>query len=348
MLPTLHVLAPFHTPIRPEHSLDPFVGLTLRFARMMRDQGYRVVEYSAGASASAAQEHVVVLDERARSGLVKLIQGDHIGAPCNVLFAARLLEELASRVRPNDIVCHMQGLAYQSVLPATPQARHIEPVVGYDIQPFGLRRVFPSQAWRHRHFGRFLYAPEAMAKSAVIPHFFNVEDWSLHPSPSEGCVLFAGRLHPEKLGCLAELVRRRDDLTWLIAGVGDDTSLRGLPNVELIGLVQGVSRSSLYGSVRAIVCPTTFPEAFGCVAIEAGLCGTPVVAQNYGAYTETVEEGVTGCLVNDGTLDNWSDALDRAMQLRRSQVQYDRASRYSLSAIGPQYKALFDRLPARV
>ena len=42
-----------------------------------------------------------------------------------------------------------------------------------------------------------------------------------------------------------------------------------------------------------------WPEPFGLVAIESMATGTPVIARRAGAYTETIEHGQTGFLVDD-------------------------------------------------
>ena len=52
-------------------------------------------------------------------------------------------------------------------------------------------------------------------------------------------------------------------------------------------------------------------EDFGMVPVEAQACGTPVVALGKGGARETVEDGVTGILVDDSSVEAFAAALVR-------------------------------------
>ncbi|MEL7019367.1 MAG: glycosyltransferase family 4 protein [Pseudomonadota bacterium] len=64
-----------------------------------------------------------------------------------------------------------------------------------------------------------------------------------------------------------------------------------------------------YGAADAVIMPSTRPEAFGRVAVEAGAMGVPVVASDHGGARETVRHGKTGFLVPPGDSDALADAL---------------------------------------
>ena len=67
-----------------------------------------------------------------------------------------------------------------------------------------------------------------------------------------------------------------------------------VPNTVYAPPVLGRARSAVLGGATALLAPSAFIEPFCGAAVEAQLCGTPVVCTSYGAFTETVEDGATG------------------------------------------------------
>ena len=59
----------------------------------------------------------------------------------------------------------------------------------------------------------------------------------------------------------------------------------------------------------AVVVPSTRPEPFGLVAIEAMAAGRCVIAANHGGLSEIVVSGVTGTLVKPGSVDSLAAAI---------------------------------------
>jgi glycosyltransferase involved in cell wall biosynthesis len=68
--------------------------------------------------------------------------------------------------------------------------------------------------------------------------------------------------------------------------------------VLMPGRVLHEAMPALYRASEAVVC-TPWYEPFGMVPLEAMACGVPVVATAVGGLSETVEDGVTGALVDD-------------------------------------------------
>lgn len=70
-----------------------------------------------------------------------------------------------------------------------------------------------------------------------------------------------------------------------------------------------------YMLASAIVCPTTQPEGFGRVPIEAQAMGRPVIATDHGGFKESIRSGETGWLIPPGDIDALALTLDAVMDL---------------------------------
>jgi hypothetical protein len=81
--------------------------------------------------------------------------------------------------------------------------------------------------------------------------------------------------------------------------------------------------------------PTVFIEPFGFSGIEGQLCGVPLIASSYGAFQETVVEGVTGYRCH--TLADWVAAIRLSRSLDRRQISTLARGKYSKEVVGKQY-----------
>ncbi len=104
---------------------------------------------------------------------------------------------------------------------------------------------------------------------------------------------------------------------------------------------------ALLRGARAVLLPLLWEEPFGLVAIEAMLCGTPVLGFARGSFPEIVDEGLTGFLAPAGDV----EALARAAQ---GLARFDRAAcarraraRFSTGQMAGAYEALYARVAAR-
>ena len=160
----------------------------------------------------------------------------------------------------------------------------------------------------------------------------------------ERVVLLAARLTPWKghrvLIEAASLLKKRglNDVVYILAGDPqgrlayvkelDDMVLRlGLGGVvRRVGHVSDVAAAVFTASVVAV--PSTAPEAFGRVAVEAQALGTPVIVSNLGAVPETVlapplvpAEHRTGWRVMPADPVELADAIEAALSLRPSSLE---------------------------
>ena len=80
----------------------------------------------------------------------------------------------------------------------------------------------------------------------------------------------------------------------------------------------------LYAASDLILAPSRRPEAFGRIAIEAAAMGKPVIASDHGGQRETVQNGITGWLVEPGN----PKAIAKAVE---SFIEQDDTTRAAMS-----------------
>jgi glycosyltransferase involved in cell wall biosynthesis len=121
-------------------------------------------------------------------------------------------------------------------------------------------------------------------------------------------ILFAGRLEPEKglTDLLEALNLVKADWRLEVAGDGADRPRceqtireRGWSDrVRFHGWLDGAALARLYAGARLVAMPSTWPEPFGRVGLDALAYGRPVVAYNVGGISSWLEDGRSGYLVS--------------------------------------------------
>ena len=74
-----------------------------------------------------------------------------------------------------------------------------------------------------------------------------------------------------------------------------------------------------YMLATVVVCPSTDPEGFGRVPVEAQAMGRPIVASDHGGAQETIVRGQTGWLVEPSNPDAMAKAIEEALSLNATQ-----------------------------
>ncbi len=141
----------------------------------------------------------------------------------------------------------------------------------------------------------------------------------LEPAPSEGALLFVGRLSEEKgldvlLRALATS-RAPKQLMLNVAGDGPcagkwkalSTSLGLDGRVRWLGMRSDIP--ALLAEAQALVLPS-LREGLPLAVLEAASCEVPVLASRVGGVPEAVWEGETAMLIPPGDVDAWSKALE--------------------------------------
>jgi glycosyltransferase involved in cell wall biosynthesis len=217
----------------------------------------------------------------------------------------------------------------------------IECGVAYDAPPCGPLRVYETEIWRHYCFAKYDEPLHRRRNSWVIPWAFDRDAWPLG-SGAEKYVSFLGRLTPDKgIRALTEVARKLPSMSFKVASTDAVNGLwiRNEPppsNIEFVGPVLGTDRAQFLGAARVHLCPTEFVESLCGSAIEAMLCGTPVVTSNYGGFVETVDEGVTG--FRCASVDEMVESIKRADEVERARCQAVTQQKFSIEAAVPRWR----------
>ena len=162
---------------------------------------------------------------------------------------------------------------------------------------------------------------------------------------------FLGRIAPEKRPDRAIDIARRTGIPLLMAAKVDradelyfEREIRPLLDhglVQFIGEVNESEKSELLGNAAALLFPIDWPEPFGLVLIESMACGTPVVAFRRGSVPEIIDEGVSGCIVDN--VDEAVDAVFRAVALDRAACRRAFEERFTAARMARDYLRLYQR-----
>jgi len=102
-----------------------------------------------------------------------------------------------------------------------------------------------------------------------------------------------------------------EDVNWAIASAESRMELRDLLQkgyIEFWGRVENDALPEFYSRSTVLVVPS-FREQFGIVAVEAMMCGCPVIASNIGGLRDIVIDGITGTLFEWGNAAALSNVL---------------------------------------
>jgi glycosyltransferase involved in cell wall biosynthesis len=343
----LHLLGLPHTVTTDAFSHCAFTGKVQKMSPMMRPLGYDVVHYGVAGAESGATVQVDLMTQAEQHALLGHDHSDptqfygndaNVGAAVFIEFNRRLRETLNATVQPGEIVLLPFGHGHGAAIDGH-KGINIESGIGYP-QTFLPLRIYESLAWMHRDQGKC--GREGNNYEWVIPNYFVAEDWPVVTTPDD-YILFFGRIGDTKgLPTVVELAKQFPDRQFIICGQGDPSPYLTQPNIQYQPPLAGRARASLLGNASLVLMPSNFVEPFAGVAIEAMLCGTPVAAVTYGAFTETIQQGVNGWRCR--TLEEWKRAVTLAPTLDRAAIGASARGKYSLEAVGPMYDTVFQQV----
>lgn len=181
----------------------------------------------------------------------------------------------------------------------------------------------PPQLWRHGdHVARSLQQVDAIlapsqftadrhraagitTPTRLLPSFTHFTGADSGLRRANGPFVYAGRLVRSKgIEQVLEAFRDRPALELMVVGDGPlSDTLRAQyakhPNISFVGPLPHAEMQALYGRATAVVIPSWGPEVFPLTALEAMICGAPVIVRRAGGSAEAVERTGGGLVYNE-------------------------------------------------
>ena len=183
-------------------------------------------------------------------------------------------------------------------------------------------------------------------------------------------LLFAGRIQPLKgltvaVAAFAEVVREHPDAVLMVVGGpsgvdGRAELVEARAMLDALGLSAQVRfvepqphhlLSTYYRAADVVIVPSR-SESFGLVALEAGACGTPVVAAAVGGLLTLIDDGLTGFLVDSRDPADYAAAVGDllahpARAAAMAEAAAKRARDYTWSTTAARLRRLYADLVTR-
>ena len=333
-----HVVSLPHTQVTKAFANCAYTEKVRRFCMMMTSLGHEVILYAGEQVEAPVTELVTCIYEDQREAACMGLHYTQASFDTNAahwqIFNANVIRQMATRLDPHDFICLIGGSAHKPIADAFPNHISVEFGVGYG-GVFSKFRVFESYAWMHSIYAGWKNPTTADGQffDTVIPGYLEPEMFPLGDGQGD-YYLFIGRLIERKGYNIAQEVCQRLGKRLILAGPGEGSGYG-----EFIGSVGPERRAELMGNAIATFAPTLYIEPFGNVVIEAQACGTPTITTDWGAFTETNINGVTGYRCR--TLQEFIDAAENVKNLDRKAIRERAVSLYSVDVIAKQYEDYF-------
>lgn len=336
----IHLLALPNAQTTREYSLDGFAQCTIRFAKLMKGLGHHVILYGSEENEAPCDEFVSCISKSDQKQLLGASEYQHAAIderyPLWQMANVKMSIEVGKRKQPRDFLCLIGGASQKYVADYHSDLMCVEYSIGYEGS-FSSFRVYESQVWRHWTHGRQNIV-DGRFFDDVIPVFFEPDEFPVCYDASEYFV-FCGRYVKRKgvdIACQAAKAAKVE-----LFCIGHHNECPPTYGTNLGG-VSADERNKWISKAKAVFTPTTYIEPFCCVAVEAQMCGTPVISTDFGGFTETIEHGKTGFRCN--YLGEFINAIWEVGKLDRRYIRQRAASMYSIESAAPKYQKYFDRL----
>jgi glycosyltransferase involved in cell wall biosynthesis len=320
---------------------------------MLKSLGHTVYFYGGEGSKVECDESIAVVSEQTR----KQVYGDYDWKkdffkhdPKDYVhrsFNSNAIREINKRKQEGDFLLCPMGNYDQPIAEGVKLRFTVESGIGYS-GVFAEFRVWESYAWMHHVYGMGGNdQTNGRWYDAVIPNYYNPVEF--HMGPPKDYYLYVGRLISRKGLSIAAEVTAKLGAKLIVAGQGDLSKVDSYNlteakygKIEHVGTVDGPQLANLMAGALAVFCPTWYIGPFEGVHIEAAMAGVPTITTDWGVFTETVVQGVTGYRCR--TFNDFLHAAREAPKLRGETIRNYAIANFGMSRVASQYQQYFDNL----
>ena len=340
---TFHLLGLPHTVSNTDYVACAYTQKAVKFGKMMKARGHRIIHYGHEDSNLECDEHVTVTTNNDlkkaygsydwRKSFFKFDVNDH----AYQTFYRNAIREIGKRKGKNEFLLPFWGAGVKPVCDAHPDMIVVEPGIGYAGGHWAQWKVFESYAIYHAYCGlNNVGVCNQCWYDTVIPNYFDLNDFT-YQEKKEDYFLYLGRVYNGKGVHIAIEATQKAGVKLVIAGQKEDGY--SLPNhVEYVGYADVEKRKKLMAGAKASFLPSMYVEPFGGVQIENLLSGTPTITTDWGAFAENNLHGVTGWRCR--TMSDFTEAIHRIDEIKPIACR-EWGENFSLEKVGDMYDKYF-------
>jgi glycosyltransferase involved in cell wall biosynthesis len=286
-----------------DRNVFPFSEENWWLCYMFQKLGYEVIHLGVPGSNPPCAEHVDVVpknwwqDQFGNKKVLELLYIKPDYCPeYSKLFIENVRAEIVKRAGPDfsSIVCANWG-GEEEIACKDLQQFVVEPGIGY-LHTWAPYKIYRSYAWMHYHLGTRNLVAGGTWYDWVIPMPVNIDQYGPIVEEKRNYLLYLGRIVEDKGVRIACQVARETNVPLVLAGRGDPSPFMKEwgSGITFINNPSVEKKRELLRYAKGLFVPTCYVEPFGLTILEAGASGCPVITTDWGAFCETVLQGVTG------------------------------------------------------
>ena len=178
-----------------------------------------------------------------------------------------------------------------------------------------------NSEFTYEMFMRFF--PEFEDKCIILYPDFNFDLFEYDGNIKNEMNIFAVNSHPLKgSDFIVSLAKKYPSINISYAGCDFKTGESfGCKNIKALGRITREEMKDCFQRSSVTIIPTSLNETFCGTAYESILCGTPVISTRKGNLPNIVQDGITGRIMDDLSIDSWMDKI-KAYSMMRVQKDF--------------------------